>query len=119
MAPPSESAIDIAELLKPWFFGVENSSTITDSRGYANPMPAPPIAQPTITTAAGRCSSAVAHAPAVATITSAEPTRVNTGCATRAPSRPCTADAPDQLSAAHVRARPARLGLKPYSRVSR
>src|SRR5512141_2270711 len=56
-APPSESEMDIAELLKPSFSLLDRARVITLSRAYISPMPPPANTQAVITTAAGQLSN--------------------------------------------------------------
>ncbi len=58
-APPRESEMDMAALLKPWFSSVESANVMTESRGYMSPMPPPARIQPAMATAAGRANAAV------------------------------------------------------------
>ena len=57
---PSESEIDSAEELKPWFSLVDSASVMTLVRGYMSPMPAPPEPQPTMATTGDSRHRAVA-----------------------------------------------------------
>ena len=111
-APPRESEMDIAELLKPSVSGVERASVITLSRGYMSPMPPPARTQPAIATAAGQPSTVVTSARAIASSTITEPIRTATGLPSRPPRRLWTPDAAAQARAPPVRVRPANVGEK-------
>ncbi len=70
---PTESEIDRAEELKPWFCGVEYARVRTVSRGYMRPIPPPASAHPAMRMTGGRCSQAVSAAIAVAPTSCAVP----------------------------------------------
>jgi hypothetical protein len=74
-APPSESEMDIAELLKPSLSLLDRASVMTLSRGYSRPMPPPAKIQPEMATAAGQLSAVVANATVMAPSTRTEPIR--------------------------------------------
>src|SRR5690554_1445184 len=118
-AAPSESEIDSAALLNPWFAFVESASVITERRGYMRPMPAPPIPHPTMATAGESVSRAVAPASTTAVRTRLDPMTVAIRWVSCVVSRPWSHDAPAQDSAPMVRDSPASDGENSYRSMNR